>query len=188
VAGYEFNLFFVWLPDAETAIRRVASRAAHGGHHVADEVVRRRHERGRSNFFELYQPRADRWQVYNGVGASDGPRLLPKAVAAQQHVCTRNPFGNCSSKDLEMDAHAKPDIAAALQDREGIERACIAAARDVIKVHRMHEQPVVTWRDGETVEISVDEFECAVNRREAELNAKLAREHGASDFNTATGQ
>ena len=31
-------------------------------------MIRRRYERGRSNFFELYRPLADRWSVWNNSG------------------------------------------------------------------------------------------------------------------------
>jgi predicted ABC-type ATPase len=74
LVDYEVSLIFLWLPDADIAIRRVAARIAKGGHHVPDEVVRRRHRRGLVNFFELYQSRAHYWQVYNGVGS--GPTLM----------------------------------------------------------------------------------------------------------------
>jgi predicted ABC-type ATPase len=91
--GYEFTLFYVWLPDADAAVRRVARRVERGGHHVPEETIRRRYERGLRNFFELYQPRAHYWQVYNGIEArlvAEGSHAHPLTIedqAAWQLVC-----------------------------------------------------------------------------------------------------
>lgn len=45
VEGYRVHLVYVWLPNAELAVRRVADRARAGGHHIEDDVVRRRYQR-----------------------------------------------------------------------------------------------------------------------------------------------
>jgi len=67
-SGYRFILFYVWLEDADTAVRRVAKRVASGGHNIPEETIRRRYERGRANFFDLYQPLADEWAVWDNSG------------------------------------------------------------------------------------------------------------------------
>lgn len=61
--GYEFELVFLWLASPEMAIARVAERVRGGGHSVPEAVIRRRYERGLRNFFSLYRPLADSWQV-----------------------------------------------------------------------------------------------------------------------------
>jgi predicted ABC-type ATPase len=76
-AGYHFNLIYVWLESPELAIQRVAGRVKAGGHNIPDEVIRRRYERGRSNFFELYKGMADEWSVM------DNSSLQPILVARQ---------------------------------------------------------------------------------------------------------
>ncbi len=64
----------------------------------------------------------------------------------------------------------------ALQDREALERAFIAAAQEVVRVHRSFNEPVwTTAADGEFKEVHVDQFEQSVNQREAELNRKYGR-------------
>jgi hypothetical protein len=73
-----------------------------------------------------------------------------------------------------MNSPLTTSIPTALQDRLAVERACIATARDIIREHRFHNQPVITERDGKVVEMHVDEFEAAVNQREAEFNARVA--------------
>ena len=66
--GYRFTLIYVWLPDKKLAVERVAQRVKSGGHDTPDDVIRRRYERGRPNFFELYRPLADEWSVWNNSG------------------------------------------------------------------------------------------------------------------------
>lgn len=63
--GYRFTLIYVWLRSADLAVQRVARRVASGGHDIPEDVIRRRYERGRANFFELYRPLADKWSVWN---------------------------------------------------------------------------------------------------------------------------
>lgn len=64
--GYRVHLVYVWLPNAELAIKRVADRVRAGGHHIEDEVVRRRYQAGLNNLFELYIPIVDKWIVCDG--------------------------------------------------------------------------------------------------------------------------
>jgi predicted ABC-type ATPase len=63
--GIAFHLFFLWLPEPEMAIARVAARVAAGGHHIPENDIRRRYQRGTSNFFEIYMALADTWEVYD---------------------------------------------------------------------------------------------------------------------------
>ncbi len=59
--GYVFHLIYLWLSGADLAVRRVAERVRKGGHHVPDDIVRRRYTRSLDNFFNLYRPIADSW-------------------------------------------------------------------------------------------------------------------------------
>lgn len=68
--GYQFHLVYLWLQNADLAIKRVQERVRLGGHDVPKEVVRRRYERGLSNFFNLYRPIADSWIMLDN---SQGP-------------------------------------------------------------------------------------------------------------------
>ena len=63
--GYQVNLIYVWLNSVELAITRVALRVASGGHNIPEDTIRRRYDRGRKNFLELYSKLANRWQVYD---------------------------------------------------------------------------------------------------------------------------
>lgn len=65
--GYRTRLVFLWLPSPEEAIDRVADRVRLGGHHIPEEVIRRRYKSGLRNLFELYLPLIDRWSVLDGT-------------------------------------------------------------------------------------------------------------------------
>lgn len=73
--GYRVNLFFLWLSGPDLALKRVRDRVRTGGHHVPDEVVRRRYKRGLVNFFRLYRPMLDSWLIF------DNSWSLPKMAA-----------------------------------------------------------------------------------------------------------
>jgi len=63
--GYRFHLVFLWLPSADLAVDRVASRVRLGGHHVPSDTIRRRYDRGLRNFFQLYRALARTWRIYD---------------------------------------------------------------------------------------------------------------------------
>ncbi len=85
VSGYEFHLFFVWLPTAEAAIARVQERVRSGGSHVPEATVIRRFQSGLKNFFELYRPLATSWQVVNNENV-----LTPQVIAQGIQGLTSN--------------------------------------------------------------------------------------------------
>jgi len=63
--GYQFCLFFLWLPSAEMAVARVRQRVLAGGHHVPADTIRRRYQAGLRNFFRIYRPLAASWRFYD---------------------------------------------------------------------------------------------------------------------------
>jgi predicted ABC-type ATPase len=73
--GYRLHLIFLWLPSADAAVLRVATRVSIGGHGVPEETVRRRYNRGLVNLFELFMPLATTWLVYDSSQPGD-PRLI----------------------------------------------------------------------------------------------------------------
>ena len=73
--GYRVRLCFLFLSDPEIAVERVARRVRLGGHDIPEETIRRRFAAGLRNFFELYQPLADRWSVYDTREAAR-PRVI----------------------------------------------------------------------------------------------------------------
>ena len=72
--GYHVGLFFLRLPDVETAIARVATRVLQGGHDVPEDVIRRRFAAGLRNLEAHYKGEVDAWAVYDNAG--DRPTLI----------------------------------------------------------------------------------------------------------------
>ena len=66
---FEFHLLFLWLENPDLAVLRVRERVEVVGHNVPEEIIRRRYFRGLKNFFEIYQPLADSWTIYNSSSA-----------------------------------------------------------------------------------------------------------------------
>lgn len=63
--GYTVRLCFLRLPSAEMAVSRVQNRVREGGHHVDEDVVRRRFDGGWSNFQQIYRSLVDYWALYD---------------------------------------------------------------------------------------------------------------------------
>ena len=72
--GYHVSLFFLRLPDPETAIARVAERVRQGGHDIPEAVIRRRFAAGLRNLDQSYKSAVDTWATYDNVG--ERPSLL----------------------------------------------------------------------------------------------------------------
>ena len=68
VLSYWVKLFFLRLDSPETAIARVRQRMSEGGHHVPDEVIRRRFHGGLNNFESVYRDLVDEWALYDNTG------------------------------------------------------------------------------------------------------------------------
>ncbi len=68
--GYQVTCLFFLLDSEELAISRVATRVKEGGHHIPEEVIRRRYKSGLKNFFNLFLPRVDNWLFVNNSGDS----------------------------------------------------------------------------------------------------------------------
>ncbi len=61
--GYRISVIYLWLRSADLAVARVKARVERGGHNVPEVDIRRRYIRGLKNFFQLYVPLSDRWDV-----------------------------------------------------------------------------------------------------------------------------
>ena len=72
--GYHVSLFFLSLPDADAAVARVAERVRQGGHHIPENVIRRRFAAGLRNLERAYKLAVDAWAKYDNVG--ERPTLL----------------------------------------------------------------------------------------------------------------
>ena len=79
-AGYRAHLIFLSLPSPDLSVARVVERVRQGGHHVPEDVVRRRFAGGLRNLFTSYSQAVNTWQVYDNADLT-GPRLIASRVA-----------------------------------------------------------------------------------------------------------
>ena len=71
--GYIVKLWFISLSSPELAILRVAERVSQGGHHIPEDVIRRRFGAGLENLIK-YKEVVNSWAVYDG--AHNPPKLM----------------------------------------------------------------------------------------------------------------
>jgi predicted ABC-type ATPase len=76
--GYQIHIFYLWVPGAELALSRIRERVLRGGHHVAEETVRRRYKRSIRNFLIRYRVLADGWILY------DNGAPTPVTIASEE--------------------------------------------------------------------------------------------------------
>ena len=74
--GYRVELYFLRLPFSDMAVDRVSRRVREGGHHIPEDVIRRRFDLGWHNFLFLYRDLVDSWELYDNSGTV--PLLLDK--------------------------------------------------------------------------------------------------------------
>ena len=63
--GFKFHLIFLYLQSEDLAVERVRERVRMGGHNIPEDTIRRRYAKGLRNFFEIYQPIADSWRMFD---------------------------------------------------------------------------------------------------------------------------
>ena len=83
--GYQFQLLFFLLKSPELNIQRVAERVRKGGHHIPEDVIRRRYVAGLKNFFTLYLPLADIWRAYDNSELND-PQFVARGQQGQSET------------------------------------------------------------------------------------------------------
>lgn len=82
--GYTVSLLYFWLRSPDLAVERVARRVASGGHSISEDVIRRRYERGRRNFVELYLPLCDDWMIFDN--SEPEYQLVAEGIARQTPI------------------------------------------------------------------------------------------------------
>ena len=82
--GYYVTLLYFWLNDVELAIERVAARVKEGGHFIAEDVIRRRYQKGIINFNVLFRQIVDFWVVINNTVMQS--TFIAKCVTGKEAV------------------------------------------------------------------------------------------------------
>lgn len=88
-SGYRIAIYYFSLASARLAVQRVKLRVSLGGHDVPADVVRRRFERSRANFFTLYAPLAADWALFDN---SQGRTAVRVAECSANHLVIHEPL------------------------------------------------------------------------------------------------
>lgn len=84
--GYQVLIVYIYLESVEISLYRVRLRVSQGGHDVPEEHVRRRFPRSRHNFWHLYRPLVNSWQLlYN---STDGEHVVEAVAEANLNQAT----------------------------------------------------------------------------------------------------
>ena len=83
--GYKVGLFYFWLKTPELAVKRVAIRAASGGHSVPQATIVRRYWQGMDNLRNIYLPICDNWWLIDnstgsGKWVAEGGDGIPTVI------------------------------------------------------------------------------------------------------------
>lgn len=159
-SGYRFHLFFFWLPSADMAVARVAARVASGGHHIPEDVIRRRYERGLENFFNAYLPVADSWILYNNTARPATP-IAWRDVGEALVVGDNRLWSQLIARYMKPRAE-QPQVVSApekLWTAEDVTEAVNRAVTAALRRHKERGESVVVWRDGKIVWLKPEEID-----------------------------
>jgi predicted ABC-type ATPase len=159
-SGYQFHLVFFWLPNADMAVARVAARVASGGHHIPEDVIRRRYERGLDNFFNAYSPVADSWILYNNTATPASPiawRDVGDPVAIGDNRLWNQLMAKYTQPHAEQPQAVR--VATKFWTAQDVTEAVNQAVSAALKRHKERGESIVIWRDGKIVTLKSEQIE-----------------------------
>ena len=166
--AYYVELHFFRLATADRAVERVAQRVLQGGHHVPEDVIRRRVAAGWRNFQEVYRRLVNEWILYDSTegpptvidrGINRGPAggyQMSVSDQSEKYMTSKSTmFGDHSEWYLmDEDRKALSELYPTPEQMEILssgELGIFAAKRASIKARRLAivtQGYVATWRDG----------------------------------------
>jgi predicted ABC-type ATPase len=99
--GYEISLLFLWLPNADLAVERVAKRVEQGGHFIPEDTVRRRYILGIKNLLKHYLPLAHRIVVLDNSVSGSQKFIASKSLNGSLKILDKSIW-----KEMERIAYA----------------------------------------------------------------------------------
>ncbi|HZV34297.1 MAG TPA: zeta toxin family protein [Verrucomicrobiae bacterium] len=144
-SGYEINLFFLWLPDVQMCIDRVADRVRKGGHNIPATVVRRRYFAGIKNLFGAYRFVLTSWTLF------DNSNLVLYTIARERNGSLTVLDEQKLAKFMKISRQTSPDKLEETPDIRESEKAVKAmrsAVAQIVEEHCKTGSPLIIWRDG----------------------------------------
>jgi predicted ABC-type ATPase len=153
-SGYEIHLYYLWLPDVQMAVDRVAERVRKGGHNIPEPVIRRRYVAGIRNLFGVYRPILSAWSLFDN--SKDLRYPIARETDSKLMVLDSGAFEKCCNMatkptdDAVQESAKPPDWLAAVM-------ALRLAKAQVIAEHAATGRPLIVWRDGKIYRQPPDE-------------------------------
>jgi predicted ABC-type ATPase len=190
-ADYDVFLHYLWIPDADQCVARVAYRVSVGGHGVREEDIRRRHVSSIENCISVFIPRVNGWRVYNAsspaglitiasgtaegtteVADPDGWRLFTSGTR-RDTVREVAPHGYLNTPTRET-AMYEPETmlvrtesanarAVGMPSPEIIEAESRIAVRRALAIHRALGVGAAFWEDGKVRLVPPEELPRDIN-------------------------
>lgn len=155
---YTVRIVFLFLDSPETLIGRIKNRVAKGGHHISDDDVRRRFERGAVKFWTIYRPLVDSWDVF----FNEGSQFVPVARGNQREAVITSPNLFRLDQDSPMKTVEKLSPADEERSRYYL-RIGDEAIRQALEENRRLGLPNYFSRDGQTTMEMSDGSEVVVD-------------------------
>lgn len=125
--GYFVEIVYLWLPDADFALRRVAERVKRGGHNIPEEIVRRRFNRSYPNFETTYRKIADLWTILDG--SVTPPKEIVRATrGGPLEVFDRNRY---DEMELNIDGPSTSSGSTTGSFEDGVSESPVGYGREV---------------------------------------------------------
>ena len=99
--GYVVTILYFWLRSPQLAIKRVAKRAAAGGHSVPEATIERRYEQGIDNFKKVYMPICDYWSLIDNSD-SEGRKIAEGGRSAVTRIYNQRLYKNIMNQAFEQ--------------------------------------------------------------------------------------
>lgn len=94
--GWQVELIYLALPDVEMSLQRVAERVAHGGHSVAEDVIKRRFSKSLNNLLYCFSEKVSNTRCF--MNSADDPKMIFTQKEKQRNVIEQNAMGLLISK------------------------------------------------------------------------------------------
>lgn len=122
-----------------------------GGHHILEDVIRRRYERGLKNLFELYIPFVDIWEVQTNRN-----KEVESTAYGQRHGTVMvNHFVDWKKIQDYVNEKQENDFPC---DRDKVQVALDQACNNTLREKALHGWPIVDYTDGKVVHRNAQEL------------------------------
>ncbi len=169
---YFIHLYYFWIPNAEAAQARVRRRVSLGGHHIPDDVVRRRYQKSLKFFWDQYRLLSDEWELFDNrdltrtVIAKGGGKKNEVVQKPLFEMIFRDMKDSNSVKEATTRYHVERDFPTGEEWSKGIMQAFERSSKKLLKESLQTGVPLVVARDGYVGEYYADRDEFVPLKRE----------------------